>query len=633
MCGITGIIGNSAKDCTLLDSMAYTIRHRGPDHTGVMREDRVALAMTRLSIIDIAGGVQPMHSSDGRVSMVFNGEIYNFRELREELEPLIEFKTRSDTEVILNGYSIWGKEVFTRLNGMFAVALLDRSRNSVFLVRDPMGVKPLYVYHDQESIYFSSEIKTFTQLGLANQVNNSALCNFLASDYVFNPHTAIKDVFQVSPGNMLEISREDIAVTDSCYRLPGVNMVAGTRKKIDITKEAAIEAIRTGLEDAVIRQTVADVPYGLLLSSGLDSMAILAVLHKHQLTEQLKTYTLFFPDSASYSEDKPIKQLASRWGFESMLIPLESKDVVKHWNDICTTFDNLEMLPTCMAIYFASQEAGKERRVLLSGNGGDELFLGYPTYRATQIVRQMGLLGNMLGEILPTIGKAIRPSDSYLTSGEKIQRFCLGFSKAPELAHVQWRYVFTIEEMNRLLKVEHMRLTAEELYKNQLTHYEDAKKFGFDGMDADSWADVRSWLVDGGLSMWDKAGMSASTEIRVPLIDLEFADYLLALPSEIRSGGKVGSKRFLKQVLEDIVPHDILSLPKHGFQLPISSWLRGELGVLLRQLTSELPQHVFNKREIDRLWEEFCNRRGNHALKLWTLGVLAGWARAHKVIW
>jgi len=633
MCGITGIIGSSASDFALLDSMAYTIRHRGPDHTGVMREDRIALAMTRLSIIDITGGVQPMHSSDGLISLVFNGEIYNYRELRAELESKIEFQTRSDTEVILKGYCIWGKEVFSRLNGMFAVALLDRTRNSVLLARDPMGVKPLYVYHEQESIYFSSEIKTFTQLGLANQVNSSALCNFLASDYVFNPHSAIKNVFQVSPGSMLEISCEKLTVSESCYRLPGVDIATGTRKRIDVTKEAAIEASRMALEAAVIRQTVADVPYGLLLSSGLDSMAILAVLHKHQLTEHLKTYTLFFPDSASYSEDKPIKELASRWGFESMLIPLESKDVVKHWDDICTTFDNLEMLPTCMAIYFASQEAGKERRVLLSGNGGDELFLGYPTYRATQIVRQLGMLGSMLGAVLPIIGKAIRPTDSYLTNREKIQRFCLGFSNKPELAHVQWRYVFTTEEMDRLLKADHPRMVAKEVYGNQLAHFEDAKKYGFDGMDADSWADVRSWLVDSGLSMWDKAGMSASTEIRVPLIDLEFADYILALPGEIRSGGKVGSKRFLKQILEDIVPHDILSLPKHGFQLPISSWLRGDLGKLLKQQTSELPQHVFNKKEIDLLWNEFENRRGNHALKLWTLGVLAGWSRAHKVVW
>jgi asparagine synthase (glutamine-hydrolysing) len=187
--------------------------------------------------------------------------------------------------------------------------------------------------------------------------------------------------------------------------------------------------------------------------------------------------------------------------------------------------------------------------------------------------------------------------------------------------------------MRRLLHIDYLYLNATEVYRNQLIHFEEANKYGFTGMDVDSWADVRSWLVDSGLSMWDKAGMSASAEIRVPLLDLDLADCLLALPGEIRSGGKVGSKRFLKKILADIVPHDILSLPKHGFQLPISAWLRGELGILLRQLTSELPQHVFNKREIECLWDEFENRRGNHALKLWTLGVLSGWARAHKIVW
>lgn len=633
MCGIVGIIGESAKNSDVLDAMARSIFHRGPDHTGLMREESVALAMTRLSIIDIAGGSQPMHSKGGEVSLVFNGEIYNYRELRKELESLIEFKTNSDTEVILNGYCVWGDSIFAKLNGMFAIAIFDRTQNLVSLVRDPMGIKPLYYSRIKESLYFSSELKTFTFLDLANKPNLNAVHNFLATDYVFHPQSAINEVLQVSPGNIFKINIKGEFVSEVCFRLPGVDLLSLSKKKQNLSRAEAVLAIRKSLEAAVLRQTVSDVPYGLLLSSGLDSMAILGVLKKYNLTKNLKTYTLYFPDSASYSEDKPISQLASNWGFESNLIPLESRDVISHFDDMCATFDNLEMLPTCMAIYFASKVAGKDLRVLLSGNGGDEIFFGYPTYRATDLVRRLQILKGPLLKALPILGRLINPSDDYLTLKEKVQRFCYGFSGDPCLSHLQWRHVFTAPEINKLLKGTHKSSSTQKIYQNQLKHYEEARKFGFTGPAADSWADIRSWLVDSGLSMWDKAGMSASTEIRVPLIDLDFIDQILALPTEIRSGGDLGSKKFFKDVLSGIVPENILNLPKHGFQLPIAGWLRGDLGIYLRELVRELPQQVFDHREIDRLWMEFDRRRGNHALKLWTLGVLAGWSRAQKIAW
>lgn len=625
MCGITGYLHKESVATDMLTAMAQSLRHRGPDHTGFMRERGLGLAMTRLSIIDIAGGKQPMHSADGNISLIFNGEIYNFKSLRTELESHISFQTHSDTEVILHGYAVWGKEIFARLNGMFAVAFWDRRRQTLSLVRDPLGVKPLYHLADANALYFSSEIKTFTQLGLANHINPSALSQFLCSDYVFHPDTAIDGIKQVMPGTILEIDRE-LKMKEWSFRVPG-------RKKT--SNEAALHSMsemRARLDGAIIGQTVADVPYGLLLSSGLDSMTVLSALHRHALTDSLCTYTAYYPDSPSYSEDVPVRKLAKSWGFQNTLIPIQAKDVSQHWERLCHTFDNLEMLPTAVAIYFACQAAGQERRVLLSGNGGDELFFGYPTYRATRWVERLRGLSGLVKLVKP-VARMIPPSDEYLTVSEKIRRFLDGYDANPDLAHVQWRHIFRFEETHSLLTQDYRIGDPGTLYANQLQQIADGRNNGHGDGAEYAWGDMRTWMVDSGLMMWDKAGMSASVEIRVPLIDPDLVDYFLDLPFAIRTGGKIGSKGLQRRIIADDVPEDILGLPKHGFQVPISTWLHGELHSMFRDLTASLPSEVFNHGAIDTLWREFDERKADNTLKLWTLGALAGWAKAHHIKW
>lgn len=625
MCGITGFLSKAQLAEDLLHQMAQSIAHRGPDHTGTLREGGLGLAMTRLSIIDLAGGNQPVHSDDGQVSMVFNGEIYNFRELRAELEPHITFHTHSDTEVILHGYSVWGKGIFAKLNGMFALAIWDRRQQKLMLVRDPLGVKPLYLMHDDQGIYFSSEVKTFTSLGLANKANPLALAQFLCADYVFHPHTAIEGVDQVLPGQVREFDL-DLQSTSWIFRLPGRSEAA---KKKGVRK---VEEMRGELDKAIIGQTVADVPYGLLLSAGVDSMAVLGALRRHGMTDGLCTYTAFYPDAPDFSEDGPVRTLAQRWGFKNELIPITAIDVIQKFEHICYTFDNLDMLPTSIAIYCASQVASSERRVLLSGNGGDEIFFGYPTYRATRWAERLRGISGLIKLVKP-IARLLPPSEQYLTTSEKIRRFLDGFDSDPALAHVQWRHVFRAEETRSLLTAPFRAKDGKAIYANQLRHIHDARKLGFDGGAEYAWGDMRSWMADSGLMMWDKAGMSASVEIRVPMIDPDFVDYVLNLPLEVRTGGRPGTKALLRQTVVDDVPADILALPKHGFQIPIATWLHGELHELFRDLTSSLPPEVFDHAVIDRLWRDFDARRADNALKLWTLATVAGWARAHRVRW
>lgn len=625
MCGITGFISKTEIAEQTLTDMAHSIYHRGPDHTGFLREPTLGLAMTRLSIIDLAGGNQPLHSEDGNVSLIFNGEIYNFKALRAELEKHITFHTHSDTEVILNGYTVWGKEIFAKLNGMFALAIWDRRIQKLLLVRDPLGVKPLYYLTTKESLYFSSEIKTFTHLALANKINPLALSQFLCADYVFHPQTAIKGILQILPGQVMEIDT-DLKTSEWIFRTPG---------RSDTTTRngpSRAEDMRAQLDKAIIGQTVADVPYGLLLSSGLDSMAILGALHRHDLTESLCTYTAYYPDSPNFSEDLPVRKMAERWGFKNELVAITAQDVITYWDQLCDTFDNLDMLPTAIALFGTSKVASRERRVLLSGNGGDELFFGYPTYRATRWAERLHGVAGLVNLAKP-LARMIPPSEDYLTGSEKVRRFLDGFDSNPALAHSQWRHVFRFDETHALLCRDFQVESREALYRDQLRHVSDGHRQGFIDGAQYAWSDMRSWMVDSGMMMWDKAGMSASVEIRVPFVDPDFVDYVLNLPLDVRTGGKPGTKALLRQVVADDLPQDILALPKSGFQVPIATWLHGELHEMFRDLSMSLPSEVFNHRVIDTMWRDFDARKADNALKLWTLGAVAGWANAHRVEW
>ena len=625
MCGICGIFGEGDPDGQLLERMAASIRHRGPDHTGYLVESPASLAMTRLSIIDLEGGTQPMHSPDGRVSMVFNGEIYNFRDLRKAIEPHIAFRSRSDTEVILNGYLLWGTDVFRRLNGMFAVALWDRADQVLYLVRDPMGIKPLYYLKQGARTFFSSEMKTFTRLRLANRANPAAIAQFLSACYVFHPETALEGVGQVEPGTWheLRVGQETKVRT---FRIPGQGNAGSA-----LSPDAAQEQVSEALHAAIVRQTVADVPYGLLLSSGIDSMALVAALHRQRMTDHLRTYTLFFPDDDGFSEDRPVRKVAEQLGFDSTFLPFQAKDLLQNWEAICSTFDNLDLLPTAALIFMLSREAARDRRLVLAGNGGDELFLGYPTYAATQWVRRLKGLSPLLKTVLPALGALCPTSSNYLTLSEKVRRFCQGFSSDPAIAHARWRHVFTLDELGKLLSPDFTTVALDSHYTPQTRFHAEAATLGYTESTADQWMDLRTWMVDSGLMMWDKAGMASSLEIRVPVIDLDLVDLVMSLPPQIRSGGRPGSKSLLRKIVARDLPPSIASLPKQGFQLPLDRWMRGELRELFRSMTFSLPAAAFDHAYIERLWSDFDAGRGDHALKLWALGALAGWQQQHQI--
>lgn len=622
MCGIAGFYARHGADVALVERMAATIRHRGPDHTGILEDNSFCFAMNRLSIIDLAGGKQPMHSPDGTVSVIFNGEIYNYRELKSELARKIPFHTNSDTEVILNGYLLMGEEIFPRLNGIFAVAIWHHGARELLIARDPVGVKPLYYFMNGSGLYFSSEIKSFTATGIANQANLSAIIQFLCSGYVFHPDAAIDGIKQLEPGFLMRVGP---AMELNLRQFRGLPMFLPPAQMRSATTwhNAAHEVVA----DAVVRQTVSDVSYGLLLSSGVDSMTILAALHERGLDERLQTYTVTY-DSESFAEHEPVERLAREWGFSNERVTLTGDSVKQRLPDLFWTFDNLELLPTCAAIHEVSHLAGRSNRVLLSGNGGDEVFLGYPTYPATKIVAQLPAL-SLLANRLQLLARLMPVTDGYLPISEKIQRFLAAADADPVASHLKWRHVFTPDDLRALL-VDQCVPRIDRVFVPQAKLFQEAEEKGYSGLAKYSYGDLRTWMIDCGLMMWDKAGMSASTEIRVPLLDLDLLDFVLAMPIEVR-GARPGSKSFLRALFKDRLPAYITTLPKKGFQAPIATWLRGVLNPVFRELTDALPAKFIRTSAVEQLWRDFEDHRRDNALKIWILGCLVGWASRHKV--
>ena len=625
MCGIAGFLGRQIPGQRLLEDMAAAIKHRGPDHTGLLIEENVGLAMNRLAIIDLAGGNQPMHSPDHSISLIFNGEIYNYRELRRLLEPECIFRTQSDTEVILNGYLTWGEGIFEKLNGMFSIAIWDRPAKRLTLARDAVGVKPLFYFINGDALFFSSELKSFTKTRLVTTANWTAVLAFLSAGYVFRPDTALEGVRQVEPGTAISINLS-LQTEVKRFRALGTAPVALTAV-FDPAKPPGAQ-VRSAVADAVERQTVADVPFGLLLSSGIDSMTILAALRERGLTDGLNTFTVSYGDS-SFSEDKVVSRLAREWNLVNHQLELSSARVEDRLTDIFETFDNLELLPTCVASHAVSHLAGKQCRVLLAGNGGDELFLGYPTYRATALLHRFPLLGALAPSLRPLAG-LFPVADGYLTAGEKLRRFTASAGPDPLASHLQWRHVFTHDDLEDLLAGSSGLPSADGIYQSQRRFHTAATEAGFEAEDAYMMGDLQTWLVDCGLMMWDKAGMSASAEIRVPLLDNDLLDFLIPIPRQIRAP-EIGSKSFFKSLYWDALPKYVTEQPKHGFQTPIASWFRGRLGTVFESLTAELPAETFNHDYIAGLWRDFKSRKKDNSLRLWTLGCLAGWAKVHQI--
>jgi len=618
MCGIAGIFdlhGQREISAKLLKQMSDAIRHRGPDGEGFLHEDGIGLAHRRLAIIDLGGGDQPIYNEDGSIAVVFNGEIYNFRELAEELTRAgHRFRTHCDTEVIVHGWEEWGPACLQRFRGMFAFALWDSREQTLFLARDRYGKKPLhYACLDDGQIIFASEIKALTcHPGLRRDIDIRAIEDYFAYGYIPDPRSIFTAVRKLPGGHYLKIERgkklpEPVCYWDLRFQESGPHEEA-----------AAIGELTAQLKTATDLRMIADVPLGAFLSGGVDSSGVVALMAG--LSEQpVKTFSIAF-DDPGYDESAYARMIAERYGTDhhSRVVDPQDYSLIDRLSGIYDEpFGDDSAMPTLRVC-----ETARERvTVALSGDGGDEIFAGYRRYpwhvheerlRALLPASVRRALFGTLGRLYPKLDWAPRVFRARNTFQELALDGAEGYFMSVSVLNDALRDRLYSARMKRELGGYH----AIEVLRRHMAAADTE-----DPLSQAQYADIKTYLPGDILTKVDRASMAVSLEVRAPLLDHRIGEWAGALPPSLRLHGQTG-KYILKKTFEPLVPGDILYRPKKGFAVPVCGWFRGPLRQRIRDaVTSPLmgDTGLFDMDFLHRLVDEHISGRRDHAAVLWAL--------------
>jgi asparagine synthase (glutamine-hydrolysing) len=571
VCGICGLLdwGPGGPDPDALASMNGALVHRGPDSEGSLVRGPVGLAARRLSIIDLAGGDQPMGNEDGLVQVVQNGEIYNHEELREELRRRgHRFRSRCDTEVIVHLYEEEGPGFVERLRGMFAIALWDGRRERLLLARDRFGIKPLYYRQKQGELAFGSELKALLRLpGFGREVDLEALESFLAFNSIPAPLTIFRDVRKLPPGHLLIAERSGVELHR--YARPAPVRAEAVRRE---RPRALAGELRERLRDSVRAHLVSDVPVGVLLSGGIDS-AVLAALAAEESSGRISTFSIGF-EERSFDELAKARLVADRYGTDHHELVLRP-NATELLPRLAEVFDEPLGDSSALPTYLVSELASRHVKVALSGEGGDELFGGYYTYVADLIAPRVGPLAAALRPLVERL-----PSSSAKVSLDyKAKRFARGAALSPLERHHAWKEIFSPDARAELAAP---RRAAEfdplDLYRDRF-----AETAGAEPLARMQDVDIGIYLVDDLLVKTDRASMAHSLEARVPFLDTAVSDLALALPTALKVRG-LAKKRLLRRAAAPMLPRSIVHGKKQGFSIPAAAWLRGELEPFARDV-------------------------------------------------
>jgi asparagine synthase (glutamine-hydrolysing) len=577
MCGIFGILNLDGRPAerAALQAMARVSVHRGPDDEGFHIEGSCGIGMRRLSIIDVAGGHQPLSNADGSLVLVCNGEIYNFRELRRELEALgHRFATGSDSEALLHGYAQWGDEVVQRLNGMFGFALWDARRRRLLIGRDRLGIKPLYLYRDARRLAFASEAKALLALpGIEAAIEPSALHPYLSLGYVPAPASLFKGITKLPPATLLAIERGRIEQT-RFWRIPHAI-------EPDVPEAEWIERVRARLDQAVRMQMVSDVPIGAFLSGGVDSSTVVGLMAAAS-ARPIRTYSIGFEGAAAdeyYNELPYARRVAGLFGTEHREI-LVRPDTAALLPRLLWHMDEPVSDSAFITTYLVSEFARREVTVILSGVGGDELFGGYRRYLGDHYQAYFHRLPSWLRRTATAAGRRL-PSDRHgpLLNFSRLAKGFLESAALPfEERYRAYVEVFPREEAARLLGREGAT-GADRIAEAFL----DAP--GEDGLNRMLSVDAQTQLPDDLLLLTDKMSMAASLECRVPLLDHELVELAARMPQAIKiRGGRL--KHAMKEAVSGLLPRDVIERKKRGFGTPMGAWLKRDLSPLMHELLS-----------------------------------------------
>src|SRR6266446_3883374 len=623
MCGICGVAGSDPSESKdLVGRMCDSMVHRGPDDEGGIQLDGVTLGSRRLSIIDLEGGHQPIHNEDSTVWVIQNGEIYNHLELRKLLVSAgHKFSTQSDTEVLAHGYEEWGESMVERLNGMFAFAVLDRRRRRVLLARDRMGIKPLHYAVDGKRLVFASELKCLLcDPALRRDIDPVALDEYLALEYLPSPRSIVRGISKLPPAHTLEWWLGSGIHRLHRYWTPTLGEEGADSRRPRL--EERCEELRAVLRESVRKELISDVPLGVFLSGGIDSSAVTAMMS--QLGGDVKSFSVGFAER-SFDESRYARQVAKHLGTDHHELTLEPSMLLDLIPQLPTLLDEPIGDASIIPAYLLSAFTRRHVKVALGGDGGDELFAGYPTLQAHRLAGYYNRVPRLLREglIEPVVGR-LPVSRANLSFDFRAKRFVSGAGHPVHERHRRWMGSFTAEERTALLSSDvRDRLAAGGHVK--LSELDGAELR--DPINQVLLMDMRLYLENDILVKLDRASMMASLEGRVPLLNNDFVEYATRLPLTMKLRG-LRSKFLLKRALRGLLPDSILNRPKKGFGIPVADWFRGPLKEQMLSVLS--PERIARKGFFDGpavaalVGDHLSGRRDNRK-QLWTLFVFELW--------
>jgi len=632
MCGIAGIQqrdGASRPDPATLRGMTDAITHRGPDDAGHEFLGATALGFRRLSIVDLAGGHQPMPNEDRRVWVVMNGEIYNFRSLKDELVAKgHSFRTHSDTETLVHGWEEWGEKLPERLLGMFAFAVFDSRDGTLFLCRDRFGQKPLFYAETADAFVFGSELRTLRRHpSVSSRVDRRALRKYLAYEMVPTPHAILEGVRKLPPGHRLVVRGGRVVSIAAYHRL-------AYSPKLVITDAEAKELLWDHVKRSVASQLMADVPLGVFLSGGVDSSTLVAAIREVDPSRRLLTFSIGF-DEKSFDESPFAAEVARHFGTDHrthVFAAAELRDAVAELPRLLDEpFADASLLPTFLLSRFTRGTV----TVALGGDAGDELFAGYDTFAAHRVARTYNRVVPRFVEraVVAPLVRSLPVSTANMSFDFRAKQFLRGARLPEALRTFGWMASFHPEEIAEALTPDALGAESEsyESLFSELVEL-DREVVGEDTVDRQAHALLRTYLAEDILTKVDRASMAVSLEVRAPFLDHELADWVNRLPASMKLRG--GEKKWLlRETMRGRLPDSILDRPKKGFGIPLAKWLKDEMhgwaAATLDELESDLG-HLVRVEHARRLLADHRAGRADHRKPLWTLLCLGVWARAQR---
>jgi len=619
MCGICGIIYDDPSrpvDRGLLERMNRTMTHRGPDDEGYYIGRGIGLAMRRLSIIDPRGGHQPMTSEDGNVVAICNGEIYNFQEIRSRLEGSGHiFRTRSDAEILPHLYEDRGPSFVSELNGMFGLAVWDERDRKLVVARDRMGQKPIYWTRSDGALIFASELKAIlAHPKIERNIDGKSLAKYLAYEYVPAPYTIFKEIYKLEAGSQL-IGGEGAPNVEAYWDVP-----MGS-DSFNLSERDASKRLLELMELSVKRRLVSDVPLGVFLSGGIDSSAMVAMMSRMMPPEMIKTFSISFAEK-SFDESCYAREVANFFGTDHRERVCTPGDLLRLMPEVTDLLDEPFADPSIIPTYALSKFTREHVTVALGGDGGDELFAGYPTFQAEKYARIYRAIPIWIRRNLidPSV-RAMPVSDSNISFDFKLKQFIKGAALSNMLRHFVWLGSFSPGELRPLLSYTPPGgvLDDSERYESRVASASYGNRLLY--------TYKKLYLAEDILTKVDRASMGVSLETRAPFLDHELVEFVAALPYSMKLKG-LTMKYLLKKTVGPLLPKGIAGRSKKGFGVPIAKWLKGPLKPVMKDIFD--PDRIksegfFRPGEIQRLMQEHESGRVDNRKKLWTLMMFENW--------